>query len=549
MSSANATNAPEAVQPAAVPAPPAGSALEAALNRAAAEAEAAAPGPATRKAAPEAPAEDVQTFAASADKDSGAQTAAAMPDEPSRAEQTSPAVQPAPAAGSAPATKAGAGGPPAVSGSGSPAAGNDDGDEEETEEEEDGQGGRMSLMDHLRELRRRLCRALAAAFVGFLICWGFVEPIFDVLTGPLLAVLPEGSNAMYTTLPEAFFTRMYIAFIAGLFVASPYIFYQIWAFISPGLYDEEKGFIIPVAVVSAVFFVAGGLFCYYIVFHYAFSFFMSFTSQDIVAMPKISDYLDFVLKLILAFGFIFEMPIFSFFLSRMGVVTAAKMRGFRRYAVLLTFIVAAILTPPDVVSQLLMVVPMLMLYEGSILVAAIFGKQRKEPAGADDEAGDKDREEEDSFVTPTAGAAAASGEGDAATQAEERPRDQEPVPDAGASPAAEDGTGVNPQSSASWDPRSMPDFDDPADYNDPAAYDDGTAASRTHDDGAAAVRAEGPQEQAEPFDPGVAPELMDETVRTTRRPAPWDPRAMLDGDNAQDGGEPPAQDAATATKQ
>ena len=184
-----------------------------------------------------------------------------------------------------------------------------------------------------------------------------------------------------------------IAFILGLFVASPAIFYQIWAFISPGLYEEEKHFIMPVAFISAIFFILGGVFCYYIVFHYAFQFFMSFVTAEIQAMPKISDYLDFVLKLILAFGFIFEMPIFAFFLSRMGIVTAAKMRRARRYAVLIIFIVAAILTPPDVVSQLLMAVPMLILYEISILVAALFGK--KEAPKPEEE--DEDDYEEDEY--------------------------------------------------------------------------------------------------------------------------------------------------------
>ena len=243
----------------------------------------------------------------------------------------------------------------------------------------------MSLMDHLRELRRRLCYCVAAAFVGFCVCMFFVEPIFNVLTKPLIAALPPGSTAMYTTLPEAFFTRMYIAFMSGLFLVSPLIFYEIWAFISPGLYEEEKRFIIPVALISAVFFVGGGLFCYYIVFHYAFQFFMSFATEQIVAAPKISDYLDFVMKLLLAFGLIFEMPIFTFFLSRMGVVTAPRMRRARRYAVLVIFIVAAILTPPDVVSQLLMAVPMLILYEVSILVAVIFGKKKPVPAEGEEE--------------------------------------------------------------------------------------------------------------------------------------------------------------------
>ena len=268
--------------------------------------------------------------------------------------------------------------------------------EEDDEEgaEEEGEGGRMSLMDHLRELRTRILYSLAAVFVAFLACWAVVEPVFNVLTKPLLDVLPAGSTAMYTTLPEAFFTRMYIAFIVGLFAASPFIFYQIWSFISPGLYEEEKHFILPIAFISALFFIAGGLFCYYIVFKYAFAFFVSFATEDIVAMPKISDYLDFVLKLVLAFGFIFEMPIFSFFLSRMGIVTARKMREVRRYAVLVIFIVAAILTPPDVVSQLLMAVPMLILYEVSIIVALIFGKKEEEKPQEEEEADDEDYDED-----------------------------------------------------------------------------------------------------------------------------------------------------------
>lgn len=248
----------------------------------------------------------------------------------------------------------------------------------------------MGLLDHLNEMRWRLVRCFIAAAVGFCLCWAFVEPIFAVLVKPLLAVLPAGGNAMYSTMPEAFFIRMFVACIAGLFVASPVIFYQIWAFISPGLYEEEKLFIVPVAVVSAVFFVGGALFCYHIVFPFAFQFFMSYNTEQIRVMPRISDYVDFVLKLLIAFGLIFEMPLFAFFLSRMGVLTAAMMRQARRYAILGIFIVAAILTPPDVLSQLLMAAPMLVLYEVSVIVAAVFGKKRRKAEDAADNAGDDD---------------------------------------------------------------------------------------------------------------------------------------------------------------
>lgn len=240
------------------------------------------------------------------------------------------------------------------------------------------EGKSMTLMEHLSELRQRLVRSAIASGIGFLICWCVVDFLFNILMNPLLVALPPGSHAQYTTLPEGFFTRMYIAFVAGIFIMSPYIFYQIWAFIAPGLYDEEKKYIIPIAFLSGIFFIAGGLFCYFIVFPYAFSFFVSFATEEIVATPKVSDYLSFVLKLLLAFGLIFEMPLFSLFLSRMRIITAQRMRKIRRYAVLIIFIVAAILTPPDVISQLLMAGPMLILYEISILVAKIAEPSKKD---------------------------------------------------------------------------------------------------------------------------------------------------------------------------
>ncbi|MDR0816908.1 MAG: twin-arginine translocase subunit TatC [Desulfovibrio sp.] len=255
--------------------------------------------------------------------------------------------------------------------------------------QEESPASKMPLMEHLYELRVRLVRCCIAVGLAFFVCWSVVEPIFNTLVNPLLAVLPANSTAIYTTLPEGFFTRMFIAFMCSLFLASPVIFYQMWCFIAPGLYDEEKRFIIPIALVSAFFFIAGGSFCYFVVFPYAFSFFVSFSTESIVVMPKISDYLDFVLKLILAFGLIFEMPLFAFFLARMGLVTAAIMRKVRRYAVLTIFIVAAILTPPDVVSQLLMACPMLMLYEVSILVASAFGRGGVKPDAGKDKAEEK----------------------------------------------------------------------------------------------------------------------------------------------------------------
>lgn len=266
-------------------------------------------------------------------------------------------------------------------------------DDEQRDESEKNEEGSMGLLDHLNELRGRLVKACIAVAVCFGICWAFVDPLFEILLNPLLAILPEGTHAQYTTLPEAFFTRMYIAFMAAIFMASPVIFYQIWAFVAPGLYDEEKRYIIPIAFLSAVFFIGGALFCYYIVFPFAFNFFISYSTPEIVITPKVSDYLSFVIKLLIAFGLIFEMPIFTLFLARLGILTAAMMRRARRYAIVIIFILAAILTPPDVVSQLLMACPMLLLYELSIGVAVVFGRKKKKDKTAGNEAEKSDTPE------------------------------------------------------------------------------------------------------------------------------------------------------------
>lgn len=367
---------------AAIPEPPADSPLAQALAKARAEA-AETPAPAEQPAAPEIQADTPAPAAAA--------PSAELPDT----------AAPAPDAVAAPVPQGGddAGQPPVPPAAAAAGAGGTPEPEEKT----------MGLMDHLNELRWRLVRCFIAAGVGFLLCWTVVEPIFDFITAPLLSALPAHGTAMYTTLPEPFFVRMFVAFVTGLFVTSPYIFYQIWAFISPGLYEEEKKGLLPIALLSAIFFIGGGVFCYFIVFPYAFNFFLGFSSEQIQAMPRITDYLDFVIKLLLAFGLIFEMPLFSFFLSRMGVITAQMMRKARRYAVLCIFIVAAILTPPDVVSQLLMAMPMLLLYEISILVAAAFGRKKKEKKEEEEGTpGDPAPEGPDGTTVAAAAAAAAT---------------------------------------------------------------------------------------------------------------------------------------------
>lgn len=244
---------------------------------------------------------------------------------------------------------------------------------------EDGPGTAkaMTLMDHLGELRTRLVRSAIAVALAFAACYGVADLIFGELMRPLLKALPPNSKLIFTALPEAFFVYLQVGFVTSIFLASPYLFYQIWGFISPGLYDEEKKHAIPLALFSAFFFLLGAAFCYFVVFPFSFTFFMGFATDDIVPMPSLSEYLGFALKMLIAFGLIFEMPLFTFFLSRMGLVTAQGMRRVRRYAVLVIFIVAAILTPPDVMSQMLMAIPMLLLYECSIFIAVSFGKKPK----------------------------------------------------------------------------------------------------------------------------------------------------------------------------
>ncbi len=247
------------------------------------------------------------------------------------------------------------------------------------EQEEQPERG-MTLMEHLGELRTRLVRSFIAVALAFMVCYTFSERLFAELCKPLIAALPEGSKLIFTALPEAFFVYLKVGVVAAIFVVSPYLFYQIWSFIAPGLYDEEKKYIVPMALISAIFFISGASFCFFVVFPYAFTFFVGFASEDIAAMPSLGEYLGFSLKLLIAFGLIFEMPLFTFFLARMGVVTADRMRSFRRYAVLCIFILAAILTPPDVISQLLMALPMMILYEISIGVAVAFGRKKKTEA-------------------------------------------------------------------------------------------------------------------------------------------------------------------------
>ena len=237
----------------------------------------------------------------------------------------------------------------------------------------------MTFFDHLRELRVRLVRSLIAIAVGFFGCYAWSKELFDILVKPLIKVFPPGSALIYTALTEAFVTYMKVALVAGIMAVSPYLFYQVWSFIAPGLYKEEKRYLIPIAFFSGLFFVSGALFGYYVVFPFAFQFFMEYATETIKPMPSLAEYLNFSLKMLFAFGVIFELPLFIFFLAQLGMVTPAMLRKFRRYAILLAFIIGAVLTPPDVISQTLMAAPLIILYELSIWVAVFFGKKKPAP--------------------------------------------------------------------------------------------------------------------------------------------------------------------------
>ena len=250
----------------------------------------------------------------------------------------------------------------------------------ETPAEEPKHDQPMSFMEHMVELRKRLFRVFLIVCVGTLAAYFFKEDLFNLLMEPLLKVLePIGGHLQSTGLYETFFTLLKVSLVAGVFGTSPLIFYQFWRFITPGLYAEERRLLAPIAVCSAFFFTGGAMFGYYVVFPFAFDFFASYSSDIIQLTPKVSEYFSFSLKMLLAFGFVFEMPLVIFFLARLGMVSSKWLRKQRKYAILLCFIVAAILTPPDVISQLCMAGPLVALYELSIWVAHFLGKKKPEP--------------------------------------------------------------------------------------------------------------------------------------------------------------------------
>ncbi|HYI10206.1 MAG TPA: twin-arginine translocase subunit TatC [Thermoanaerobaculia bacterium] len=234
---------------------------------------------------------------------------------------------------------------------------------------------KMTFLDHLEELRRRLIVSFIAVAAGFFICWAFAEPIFAKLQEPLTKFLPPGDTLAYTRLTAPFFLYMKVAFFAGIFIASPILLLQLWLFIAPGLYKRERRLALPFILFGTLFFLLGGYFGYRYILPATCSFFVE-TGKQFKQMVTVDDYFGFASVIILSAGLIFETPILIFFLARLGIVTPAFLLQKFKYAVVLSFVIAAVVTPtPDMVTQAALAVPMIVLYLLGIGIAFVFGKK------------------------------------------------------------------------------------------------------------------------------------------------------------------------------
>jgi sec-independent protein translocase protein TatC len=235
----------------------------------------------------------------------------------------------------------------------------------------------MTFLEHLEDLRKRIFYSAIAIFVTVIPCWIFSKTVYTILARPVTKYLPEGVKMAYTSLTAPFMLYMKVAFLTAIFVTSPFLFLQLWYFVAPGLYQKEKKYVVPFVLFTTIFFVLGALFGYFIVFPWACRFFLSLGS-DFTPVLTVDTYFSFSLRVLLGIALVFETPTLILFLSKLGLVTSRWMVKNFKYAVLAVFVIAAVITPtPDMVTQSIVAVPMLVLYGLGILIAFLFGKERK----------------------------------------------------------------------------------------------------------------------------------------------------------------------------
>lgn len=254
---------------------------------------------------------------------------------------------------------------------------------QDDEEDDDAVGGRMSFLEHLEELRKRIIYACYGIAGGIAVSFLFIQDIFNFLTAPAIATLPEGSSLIYTQPTEAFGLYINISFIAGAVFASPIIMYQVWRFIAPGLYANEKKFVIPFVLFSTLGFLGGAAFNHYVAYRYVMLYFASFNALNLRYLPQLSEVFGLYIKMLLGLGLVFQMPTVVFFLAKVGVVSARFLISQFKFAILAIFVVAAVVTPTgDPMTLMIFAMPMVGLYVLSIGIAWIVGPKRDRTAPA-----------------------------------------------------------------------------------------------------------------------------------------------------------------------